>query len=776
VRATGVAGTPSSFGEVASPQTLERLEFARALDLVAQRAAGPLGAARIRQRRPTADRTTVERELARVSELARLLAAADPIRPDPVGDIGDALRRVAVPGSVLDGIELLQVGLALEAARALRSHLDRVAATAPTLAALVADLPPASLGHDITRSFDSEGQVKDGADHAVDAARAAVRDARTRLVSALEAVLKRLDSGETPEGASVTVRDGRYVIPVARTAKGRVRGIVHGESASGATLFVEPSNAVELGNALAGAEAREARAVLAVYRRCSDALRDCVALAAAGWEMCVAVDDVYGRARYADEVDAAPPTIGSVPGPHVLINARHPLLFAEMPDAVPFTLELAEDETAVIVSGPNTGGKTVLLKTVGLASALIQAGILPPLGAGCVIPVCRRIFADIGDHQSIAASLSTFSAHVATMRDTLEAAGPGTLVLLDEVGSGTDPAEGAALAGAAIESLVRRGCRVLATTHLSALKRLAAETPGVLNASLQFDPDTLTPTYRFLKGVPGRSYGLVIARRLGLPSAVLDDAESRAPDPERTLDAALADLERRTADLAARELETAAMATRLDERHAEIVRAGDDLRTREAEANAREKELEREGRERARQFLLDARKRVEEALGMARAAVTEATAKEARRLVEAGISDEAEELQRLQEVLARKGWTVRSGAASRPRPPAGPAAPGTKDKAPLVQPSARPPIEVDASPEIDVRGMTVDEACDAVTRALDAAVLADLPVLRIIHGKGTGRLRAAVGALVAADRRIGTHRLAPPIEGGTGVTIAELES
>lgn len=300
---------------------------------------------------------------------------------------------------------------------------------------------------------------------------------------------------------------------------------------------------------------------------------------------------------------------------------------------MPFDLELFPDEFTILVSGPNTGGKTVLIKAVGLLCLLAQSGVIPPIGPQSSLPVFTEVFADIGDRQSIAASLSTFSAHVAVLRTILERAGAGSLVLLDEIGSGTDPAEGAALAAAALKALTRRHAVTLATTHLGALKQLAAETVGIVNASLQFDAETLTPTYRLLKGVPGRSYGLAIARRLGVPADVLAEAERTVPDAERTLDRLLAAVE-------ARSLEVEARAQALDARAAELDlarQAVSDLELRAADLLAREKRLDADARERARSYLLEARKTVEAALAQARAAVDEVTAKEARRLVEEAI-------------------------------------------------------------------------------------------------------------------------------------------
>src|SRR2546426_780129 len=388
---------------------------------------------------------------------------------------------------------------------------------------------------------------------------------------------------------------------------------------------IAPDGAV-LDSASRDLAAAEQREVLRVLRELTDLLRPQRDTIAAAWEMCIAFDDLCARARYAVEVNGFVPEIGG----HVKIRGgRHPLLSF----AVPFDLELAPDEFTILVSGPNTGGKTVLIKAVGLLSLLAQSGIVPPIGPHSSLPVFTEVFADIGDRQSIAASLSTFSAHVAALREILDGAGPGSLVLLDEIGSGTDPAEGGALAAATLKTLTRRRAITPATTHLGALKQLAAETVGIVNASLQFDAETLTPTYRLLKGVPGRSYGLAIARRLGVSEEVLAEAERGVPEAERTLDRLLAAVEARGRDIEARAAELEDRAAQLELQGRELA----DLESLEAEMRAREKALDKDARARARAYLLEARKTVEAALGQARAAVNEATAREARRMVEEAI-------------------------------------------------------------------------------------------------------------------------------------------
>src|SRR6059036_102857 len=542
-----------------TPSVLETLEFAAALERVAAHAAGPLGAARVRARTPSADLDTVRSALAQVAELAARLLADDAIRAEPVPDIGPALDLLAVPGSALEGPALTEIGRALAAARIVATELARLAPAAPRTAALRVDPPRREIEKRLGESLDSEGEVLDSASRALARARQAVRETRERLVKQLEAMLGSLDPAERAPDAAVTVRGGRYVIPIRSTARSRVGGIVHDESATRSTVFVEPPEIIELGNELRAAESAEQREVLRVLRDLTDLLRPHRATIAAAWEMCIAFDDLCARARYAVEANGFVPEIGG----HLKIRGgRHPLLLGEGRSmlrpyssdlVIPFDLDLHPDEFTILVSGPNTGGKTVLIKAVGLLALLAQSGIVPPIGPHSSLPVFTEVFADIGDRQSIAASLSTFSAHVAALREILEGAGPGSLVLLDEIGSGTDPAEGGALAAATLKTLTRRRAITLATTHLGALKQLAAETVGIVNASLQFDAETLTPTYRLLKGVPGRSYGLAIARRLGISPDVLAEAERAVPDAERTLDRLLAAVEGRNRALEQRE-------------------------------------------------------------------------------------------------------------------------------------------------------------------------------------------------------------------------------
>jgi DNA mismatch repair protein MutS2 len=747
-----------------APSVLDTLEFPAALERVAAHAVSPLGAGRVRSRAPATDPTAVQAALAQVAELASRILSDDAIRAEPVPDIRAALELLQVPGSVLEGAALVLFGDALAAARGVAAELGRLAKDAPRTAALRVALPPKELEPRLREALDPDGTVRDGASRALAQARQAVRATRQRLVAKLEAILAALGDLDRMPDATVTVRGGRYVVPIRSAARSHVGGIVHDESATGATVFVEPSAAVELGNELRAHEVQEQREVLKVLRELTDRLRPERDAIAAAWEMCIAFDDLCARARYAIEVNGFAPTVGA--GSLSVRKGRHPLLVGGDTPVVPFDLTLAPDEWSLLISGPNTGGKSVLIKAVGLLCLLAQSGVIPPLGPESELPVFQSVFADIGDRQSIAESLSTFSAHVAALRDILARAGPGSLVLLDEVGSGTDPAEGAALAAAVLRTLTRRRAVTLATTHLGALKQLAAQTVGIVNASLQFDAQTLTPTYRFLKGVPGRSYGLAIARRLGVDREVLGEAERTLPDAERTLDALLADVEARARDLEvherrARELEEAARHER-----EQIAQREAGLAAREDEVRGRAAALDREAREQTRAYLLEARRRVEQALGQARAAVDEATAKEARRLLEQAIEETKVEEMEEEGRGKREGW-MSLDDLRRMRG----VTPDRRHTRPPDRPTADSPTAV--SSEVSLRGMRLDEAEAVLIKALDDAVLVDLPYLRVIHGKGTGAVRQLVHEHLKHDSRVARFALAPANQGGAGVTIVE---
>jgi DNA mismatch repair protein MutS2 len=793
------AGTPLPFvARVWGRDTLDVLEFEAVLERVATHAAGAAAAARIKARRPHTDPSHITDELADVSQAAALVRGGEGLSIPAAPDATAVLARLRLEGGVMEPGDLVVVRRLCRAAGTTLAELRRVAEAAPRLRSLIVSVPAATITRRLERVVDDDGRLLDTASPALAAARKAVHQARGRLIGKLETVLRGIDG----DGA-VTVRGGRYVIPVRRDQRQRPPGIIHDESASQGTLYIEPTAAIELGNALREAEVAEERAVLEVLRELTDLLRPDVELFTAALEMCIAADELQARAAYAADVDGHCPAVDRT-GHITIQGGRHPLLLNGADPVVPFSLALEASEHTVVVSGPNTGGKTVLLKAVGLIAAMAQSGLIPPVGPGTRLPVFRQCFADIGDHQSIAANLSTFSAHLFALRHILEQADERTLVLIDEMGSGTDPTEGAALAAAALSALTRRGATTIATTHLGALKELPERIPQVVNASLEFDPESLEPTYRFRKGIPGRSYGLAIGRRLGLDAAVLAEAEAGLPEVGRALETLLASVELRERAVRNQEQRLSDGAQDLERRGAKLQRRETEFDGRAAALEAREREAEREGRTRAKAYLLAARQRVEEALGLARGAADAEAARQARRLVEEGVQAQADALAstvgghdaeepsdapvalgrrvRLSSglegtIVEQRGdgrWVVAAGAvqtAVRQRDIVGV----------LADKPRRAPAEVTVAPaparlEVDLRGLTGDEAEAATLAAIDHAVLAGQPYLRIIHGMGTGVVRARVRQVLEHDTRVDGFAHARPQEGGTGVTIVEFRS
>jgi DNA mismatch repair protein MutS2 len=780
---------------------LEVLQLPEALALVAGHASSALGARAVRSLEPSGVAAVVLDELLRVDQMSAFLFRAQDWQMPPLPDARPALRRLGVGGSVLDPPELRDLAIILQGSAATRRAVLQHESDHPLLAAVAARMIQLQdAERRIRAAIDDAGEVRDNASAELARLRREMRGARNRIVERLQQYITSLPSRFQVPDASVTVRDGRYVIPVRREGRGEVGGLVHDESATGHTLFVEPPVAIELMNRLRELELREAREVLRILRELTESIRGNHDDITASFEALIEIDSLFARARYALHVNGHRPEVDVAGSTFDLVDVRHPLLLATTEVVVPFDLRLEPGERTLLVSGPNTGGKTVLLKAIGLVAAMTQAGVIPPVGRGTRLPLFQDIFADIGDEQSIEASLSTFSAHLKNLREIVDGADHQSLALIDEMGSGTDPAEGGALADAILRALTRRGTLTVATTHLGTLKEIAAEEPGVVNASLQFDSVELRPTFRLLKGVPGRSYGLAIARRLGLPADLLAAAESALPQGEREASQLLAELEEKDRVLS----------NALAEVSSERARAGrlrEQLDSREAALRQREREAERRARQQARDIALNARDEVEAAIRELRSAAAagvplEEAARAARGRVEQQVRREAartpaEPERRVGGAPLREGAHVRITATGlqgvvvelrddratvevgglRVQVPASgldvtdaPAAQGQRK----VRPAAWTMPDFDVSPEVDLRGLRAEEAVAQLTPALDAAIQADLPSLRIIHGKGTGALREVVNEILKADGRIHTLRPGGVGEGGTGVTVAEL--
>jgi len=824
---------------------LNVLEFPRTLALIAERATSPLGAERVRDLRPVTARDTIEREHSRVAAVRTLLSAEDPWHLHGVPDARAALTRLRVEGASLAAPDILALGALLGSSRLTRESLgsDRVA---PIVGAVLAEQVNAlasrkslegtiervlaeqvnalasrkSLEGTIERSIDEDARVRDEASSALRRIRRELKGSQGELVKLLERAMSKLEPHQRVADMSVTVRNGRFVIPVRRGAQGVVGGIVHDASATGGTLFVEPPAAVEAGNRIRELQSEESEEVERILAELTESLRPHREELATSLEALVVLDSLVARARYAIEFRCAPAELTDSTTGFRIVQGRHPLLLAQGIDVVPFDLEMTEGERTLLISGPNTGGKTVLLKAIGLFSALVQSGIPAPVSAGSQVAVVDNIYADVGDEQSIFASLSTFSAHLKNLAEVLDSATEHSLVLIDELGSGTDPIEGAALGGAILEALTARRTLSIATTHLGALKELATQVDGVVNASLQFDPVALAPTYRLTKGIPGRSYGISIARRLNLPASVLERAEQRIPSDERRVTALLSDLEAREKSLGASEREASEIAEDATERAQRVAE-------RERSVGAREREVERASRQEARRYLLEARAEVERTIRDLKTASQEGedAAREARKRVEGLASEQGREVDRLdraeaagegsgsgsgsgsdaeggtgrknQPDIVRVGDLVtvetlggRVGRVVEMRDDEAVVAVGVMKLAvsraslrrssaettsPEVAVSVRGDLpDVQAPTEIDLRGMRAGEIEDIVMHAVDAAVRADLKSLRIIHGKGTGALRERVAEMLRKESRVTNFRLGAWNEGGAGVTVAEL--
>ncbi|MEO8194684.1 MAG: endonuclease MutS2 [Gemmatimonadales bacterium] len=786
------------------------LEFGAALDLVAGFAGSALGADRVRESRPSSDRSWIEREHARVSAMRGLVEGDASWHPQRIFDIRSALSRLRVEGATLAAADLLGVLNFLRASRLSAESFSDERIPAVSLAMIRPEIDAQVIARNeekaLGAALDDDGNVRDEASPALRRIRREMRGAQGEIVRMLERIVAKLDSRFQVQDMSVSVRNGRFVIPIRREGRAAVGGIVHDTSSTGATLFVEPPAAVEAGNRIRELETEELREIDRILAELSDSVRPLHSALVAALDAMLVLDSLYARARFAAHHRCGLVEFGEPSEGFTILGGRHPLLVAQGLDVVAFDLTLAPAERTLLISGPNTGGKTVLLKSLGLFAAMVQSGIPVPVSDESRLAIFDDIYADIGDEQSISSSLSTFSAHLRNLAEVLRSATASSLVLIDELGSGTDPVEGAALGGAILEALTHRGSLSVATTHLGALKELATEVEGVVNASLQFDSVALAPTYRLIKGIPGRSYGLSIARRLALPEDVLSRAEARLPSGERDINALLAELQSREGRLADQEKESAEMAEDVRSRALRVAE-------REAAIRERERTAERDARRESRRLLLDARAAVDRTireLKESSLAAAEGAARDARRRMEQLASAENDALSALDDdrqsieaqveapagavgegdyvsistlggrtarVMEMRGdqavvavgsvkMAVPRAALSKARAPEG-------AERPLVPIRGDIP-DVEAKTEIDLRGLRAGEIEDLLMQAVDSAVRADLKSLRIIHGKGTGALRERVAEMLRKESRVSSFRLGAWNEGGAGVTVAEL--
>jgi DNA mismatch repair protein MutS2 len=770
---------------------------------------------------PQTDLGAIKSVLSETREGRQAMAVAGSPPWESVPDVRELLERSRVPGSVAEGAEIAALLPLLDAASRLAAYGRSITAEAPDLSRTLAGLPRLKpLADLLRRSLDPDGTVRDEASPGLRKLRQKGRELRRDLVKRLEAYFHGPGADLIFQERYVTVRHGRFVLPIRAESKSRFKGIVHDRSQSGATLFVEPEAVVEDNNDLVQAAREEEVEVLRVLQALTDAVREALPELEALVDDMGRLDLAFARAELADQMEATEPILGEERMAEVM-GARNPLLLAQAWQAperpvIPMDLRVGGDKPLLVITGPNAGGKTVALKTLGLLCLMAQSGLHVPAREGARLPLLSAIFAIIGDDQSVAENLSTFSAFVKQLREALEQVDDRSLLLLDELGAGTDPDEGAALAQAVLEELAERGALCVASTHLEPLKGFASTHPRARNASVEFDSERLQPTFRLVYDRPGQSYALAIGARLGLPAHLIERAESYRSAQRRQLEALLQRLEERDRVQAEhaqaverREVESATLLSRAEAKLEAATQQAAELTARaKADAqrmlteirrsvNAEWDRLKRE--DKTRESLEQSRKRLVEAARGVAGAVENFDP--GGRAAAAGDRVEVPHLGLKGDVLTVDGGTatVQAGAVTVKVPAQALRVVGRADSG---KTTPHPALSPERSPlphrgrgqgegargegarrewtdgvvpnELRLIGRTTDEARDLLEKYLDDAFLAGLPSVRVIHGKGTGALRRAVEELLASHPLITSHRPGEPHEGGAGATVAEL--
>ena len=782
-------------------KSLSTLELPAVLELLAASAASEPGKALCRALRPILDADDV-RMLQRETTAARRMLG---VKGSP-GFVG--VRDVAAPlgradrGGMLNTRELLTIAGVLKAARTVRVY-SKGEGEVPTeidylFRSLVGDK---QLEEQITAAILSEDELADNASADLASIRRKIRLASTKIQETLRKLISSPTHSKVLQDALVTQRSGRYVVPVKAEHKNAIEGLIHDTSSSGATFFVEPKGVVDANNEIRELEAKERAEIERILMDFSVRAADRKEDIQNDYEILVRLDGIFARAKLSDRLLCSEPEIAE--GGQVLLKrARHPLL--DQKQAVANDIYIGGDFDTLVITGPNTGGKTVSIKTLGLLCLMAQCGLHIPVDDGSVVPIFRQVLADIGDEQSIEQSLSTFSSHMTNIVGILEDAGSDSLLLFDELGAGTDPTEGAALAIAIIEHARNCGAMVAATTHYAELKLYATTAPGVINAACEFDVETLRPTYRLLIGVPGKSNAFAIAARLGLGEAVIEDAKRRVDAESASFEEVITklDAQRQRMEQERIEADKLLLSAREDKARSEILRREiEDARAKAREIAKREaqeliedarrasdevfQELKRIRRESQKeqdwQEVNDARSglrrrlnEAETALGAGGEDLPEAAPS---RPIEAGDTVELRGIGSRAEVIdiaADGTMTLQAGIMKiNAKPEEVRLVEGAK-KPDFKRVIAQSEAKLRASglkPEIDLRGMLADEAVIATEQFLDTASLSNLQTVTVIHGKGTGALRQAIHESLKRNKMVKEYRLGRYGEGETGVTI-----
>jgi DNA mismatch repair protein MutS2 len=809
----GSADVPSGRGTGLDRRSMALLEYPLVRARLAAATGFPPGRRIAESLEPSTEPVIVARGLQETSETRAFIAGHAGVGIGGSKDIGPWIERAA-RGGRLEPAHFLDIAATLEAAARLGDALsgDR----RPLLRDLAREIHALpSLRNTLQRSFDPTGELLDTASPRLGGLRRAVRVAYDRLRARLDQFVHSGELAGSLQEPIVTLRGGRYVIPIRADARGKVKGIVHDASGSGQTLFVEPLVAVEMGNAWREAQVAEHAEIERILDDLSTVVAGQAGQLRETLDALARFDFWSAKARLAEEMDAIPAEIADRPE-IVLLGARHPGLSGHV---VPVDVRLGGDYTALLITGPNTGGKTVALRTLGLLGLMHQSGLHVPADAGTRLPVLDDIYADIGDEQSVAQSLSTFSGHMRSIVRVVEAAGPNKLILLDELGAGTDPTEGSALAQALLDHFIRSGALVAATTHYAELKLYAHTTPQARNASVEFDVETLRPTYKLTIGLPGQSQAFAIAERLGLPKAIVADARSRLTDEQQAFEETLASIK-------ATQLETTdalAEARLAEDRARTALAAADDERRR---AKRERDESVRTARDEAERMIAEVRAEVR---GIRRKLERETIT---QRSLDEDLARANEQMERLPAIagddapvrrhpsaepiqwrIGMRARALTAGAEGRiaaldksgrratleaggfritvPVEDLEPAVGGDSDtgrpasagsRAASVprgdsMPSSASRLQLErartVASSLDLRGATVQEALEVLDRYLDDASLAGLEQATVIHGMGTGALRDAVREHAVRHSLVKSWRPGGRGEGGDGATIVE---
>ncbi len=791
-------------------KVLHTLEYNKILDQLTEYAFSADAKSRCQKLRPITDRAQIEQLQQQTSDALSRLFKYGSLSFSGVTDIRDSLKRLEI-GGALSAIELLRVCSLLESAKRAKAFArsqDDNDQPDDSLTSLFAGIEPLTpLCDEIRRCILSEDEIADDANSTLHSIRRSMRGMNDKIRAQMNSMINNTTTRSYLQDTVITMRDGRYCLPVKAEAKSLVPGMIHDQSSTGSTLFIEPMAVVNLNNEYKELQLREQEEIEVILAGLSNLTASYATQLLADYELLTELDFIFARAAFAQTYNGVAPLFNDDGRIHIR-KGRHPLL--DPKKVVPIDVRLGEDFRLLIVTGPNTGGKTVSLKTVGLLTLMGQSGLHIPASERSELGIFDEVFADIGDEQSIEQSLSTFSSHMVNIIRILEQVNDRSLVLFDELCAGTDPTEGAALAISILSKLHLYGARIMATTHYSELKVYALSTPGVENACCEFDVATLSPTYRLLIGIPGKSNAFAISEKLGLPSDLITDAKGRISKSEGDFEDLIADLEKSRSTIEREQLE-------INQYKAEIESLKEKLEQKQERLDSSRNKSLREANEQAYNILKEAKDVADETIrnfnkyGKAGAPVSEM---EKERTKLRGKMDKAAQKMseqkkasvpnhnvpkklRIGDSVKVISMNLKGTVHSLPNARGDlyvqmgilrslvnindlilleeDAAPGTKKFQKTSAGKIKMSKSASVSTEINLIGKTTDEAIPLLDKYLDDAYLAHLPSVRIVHGKGTGALRNAVQAHLKRLKYVKSFHLGEFGEGDAGVTIAEFK-